>query len=86
MPTSLRTLIAATVLVVPLETTLADEPNQQAQSQKTHMSEVAPTRILERTQEPGAAAVKPLALPAALAHWIDENSRSRVEIGVTIAR
>jgi len=86
MPTSFRTLIAVAMLVAPLETALAGQSEQQDQAQKTHTAEAAPTRILERTQDSGQPAVKPLALPAALAHWIDENSRSHVEIGVTLTR
>jgi len=74
------------MLVAPLETAVAGESDQQPQAQKTHTAEAAPTRILERTQDTTRPAVKPLALPAAFAHWIDENSRSHVEIGMTITR
>ena len=76
--------MAAAMLFVPLETGLAGELDQRAQAQKASPS--APTRILERTQDTGRSAVKPLALPAALAHWIDENRSSRIAIGVTITR
>ncbi len=84
MATPFKTLMAATMLVVPLGSALAaDASDQSAEVQKSNNPA---TRILETRQATQPTAIGVLGSPAALARWVDEQRGRHVAVGLTIFR
>jgi len=81
MATPFKTLIAVTMLTVPLGSALAADKSANVQK-----SDKPATRILETRQATQPNAIGILASPAALAHWVDEQRGRHVAVGLTIFR
>jgi hypothetical protein len=87
MAAPFKTLMAATMLVVPLGSALAaDASDRPVEVQRSNATATPATRILETRQETQPTAIGVLGSPAALARWVDEQRGRRVAVGLTIFR